>query len=78
GLLLAPSTGVGEGAEVEMVTGRSVWHLFKQTGSRWSENNAPRLGAALAFYTMLTMAPLLVISIAIAGWLFGEQAARDQ
>jgi len=64
--------------EVETVTMRSVWNLLKQTAVRWSEINAPRLGAALAFYTMLSIAPLLVVSIGIAGLMFGEKAAQDQ
>jgi membrane protein len=62
----------------EPVTLRAVWTLIKQTASRWSDINAPRLGAALAFYTMLSIAPLLVLSIAIAGLVFGEQAAQGR
>ncbi|CAN5169630.1 hypothetical protein BH18ACT5_BH18ACT5_01840 [soil metagenome] len=38
----------------------------------------PRLGAALAYYTMFAMAPLLIIAIAIAGFVFGEEAARGR
>ncbi len=63
---------------VEEVTVKSIWDLLKQTASSWSEINAPRLGAALAFYTMLSIAPLLVVSIGIAGLLFGHDAARNQ
>src|SRR5579863_3238576 len=40
----------------------------KAAFARWNEVNAPRLGAALAFYATLSMAPLLVLCIAIAGW----------
>jgi membrane protein len=40
--------------------------------------NAPHLGAALAFYTLLSVAPLIVVCIAIAGLIFGEKAAQDQ
>lgn len=57
---------------------RAIWALIKQTASNWSDINAPRLGAALAFYTMLSIAPLLVLSIAIAGLVFGEQAAQGR
>jgi membrane protein len=64
--------------EVEPVTLQSVWELIKKTASSWNDINAPRLGAALAYYSMLAMAPLLVVSIAIAGMVFGEKAAQDQ
>ncbi len=54
------------------------WRLLKQTASEWSEDSAPRLGAALAFYSVLSMAPLLVITLSIAGAVFGEEAARGE
>jgi len=63
---------------VEPVTATSVWDLIKRTASSWSDINAPRLGAALAFYTMLSMAPLLVVCIGIAGAIFGPEAAQDR
>ncbi len=44
----------------------------------WTEDEAPRLGAALAFYTILSLAPLLIITIAIAGMVFGREAAQGQ
>src|SRR5690242_6222827 len=52
--------------------------MLKQTAQRWDEVNAPRLGAALAFYTLLSIAPLLVVCISIAGLIFGPKAAEDQ
>ena len=64
--------------EVEPVSAKSVWELIKQTASSWSEINAPRLGASLAFYTLLSIAPLLVVCIGIAGLIFGAKAAQDQ
>ncbi|MBV8729933.1 MAG: YihY/virulence factor BrkB family protein [Acidobacteriia bacterium] len=60
------------------MTAKSVWNLAKQTASNWSDLNAPHLGAALSFYTMFSMAPLLVISISIAGLVFGREAAQGQ
>ena len=63
-------------AEVPPVSFKSVWELIKATVSRWDAINAPRLGAALAFYTTLSIAPLLVLSIAIAGLVFGNKAAQ--
>jgi membrane protein len=55
-----------------------VWQLAKQTASEWSEDNATRLAAALAFYTVLSIAPLLMLAIAIISLIFGEDAARGQ
>ena len=59
---------------VEPVSTKSVWELIKQSVSNWNEVNAPRLGAALAFYTTLSIAPLLVLSVWIAGLVFRGQA----
>lgn len=55
---------------------KSIWELIKSAFGRWNDINAPRLGAALAFYTTLSIAPLLVLSIAIAGLVFGSKAAQ--
>jgi membrane protein len=52
--------------------------LFRDAAFRWSEHNAPRLGAAVAFYTVLSLAPLLVIVVTICGFVFGEQAVRGE
>ena len=52
--------------------------LFKAAFSEWSEDKAARLAAALAYYTAVALAPLLVIVIAIAGLAFGQEAARGQ
>ncbi|GAB4207341.1 MAG: YihY/virulence factor BrkB family protein [Roseiflexaceae bacterium] len=50
--------------------------LIKGAFSDWNEDKAPRLAAAVAYYTVFSLAPLLVIVIAIAGLVFGEEAAR--
>lgn len=52
--------------------------LLLETWTEFNNDNAPRLGAALAYYTMLSLAPLLILIIAIAGLVLGEQAARGQ
>jgi membrane protein len=49
--------------------------LFKQTFTEFGEDKAPRLGAALAYYTIFSLAPLLLIAIAVAGFIFGKEAA---
>jgi membrane protein len=50
----------------------------KKAGSDWMEDQAPTLGAALAYYTVFSFAPLLVIAIAIAGLVFEQEAAQGQ
>src|ERR671912_10661 len=49
------------------------WQLAKKALSAWSDDYAPSMGAALSYYTLFSIAPLLVIVIAIAGFFFGEQ-----
>ncbi|HEX5218574.1 MAG TPA: YihY/virulence factor BrkB family protein, partial [Verrucomicrobiae bacterium] len=57
---------------------RQYWVLLKETAKDWMEHDSPRLGAALAFYTVFAIAPLSVILLAIAGLVLGEDAARRQ
>ena len=52
--------------------------LFKTAALDWVRDYAQSMGAALAFYTMFSIAPLLLIVIAIAGMVFGEEAARGE
>src|SRR3954468_906086 len=48
--------------------------LFIQSFKAWSDDYAPSMGAAIAYYTVFSLAPLLVIVIAIAGAVFGRDA----
>lgn len=57
---------------------RLTWRLFKEAAALWSKHNAPRLGAALAYYTALSLAPLVVAVVAVSGLVFGEEAARGE
>ena len=57
---------------------RDLWSMLKEAGNSFIEDKAPRLGAALAYYTIFSLAPLLVIVLAVAGFLFGKQAAEGQ
>jgi len=50
--------------------------LGKTTVYRWLDDRAPTLGAAIAFYTVFSLAPMLVIVIAVAGLVFGREAAE--
>jgi membrane protein len=56
----------------------SIGSLLKETAAQWSEDEASRLAASLALYTLLSIAPLLIIIIAVAGMVFGDDAARGQ
>ena len=72
--------------EADRNTTRSLWAfewrdvpaLFADSAARWTEHNVPRLGAALAFYTLLSIAPLLAVVAAIGSVVFGSLAARGE
>lgn len=54
------------------------WNLVKLVANAWLDNYAPSMGAALAYYTMFSLAPLMLIVISVAGLVFGEEAARGE
>jgi membrane protein len=60
------------------LTPRVVWSLLGETFFEWYEDRAPRLGAALAYYTVFALAPGLILIIALAGLLLGKEAAQGQ
>jgi membrane protein len=57
---------------------KDAWRLVPQTVRAWSADYAPSMGAALAFYTLFSIAPLLLIAIGVAGYFFGPNAARGE
>jgi len=57
---------------------KQLWPLVRQAALAWVDDYAPSMGAALAYYTLFSIAPLLLIVISIAGLVFGEDAARGQ
>jgi membrane protein len=66
-------------------TSRSSWLLLKalprvsrQASTEWINDNAPRLGAAVAFYTLLSLAPVIVIAVAAAAVFYGQDAAQGR
>jgi membrane protein len=61
-----------------LMTTKEITGLIKETFGDWSEDKAVRLAAALSYYTVVALAPLLVIIIAIAGLVFGREAAEGQ
>ena len=56
---------------------RLMWQVLKEAASDWSHDRAPRLGAALAYYTVFSLVPFLVVVIALIGLVFGQQAAQS-
>ena len=52
--------------------------LFRKAGAAWIDDFAPSMGAAISYYTVFSLAPLLVIVIAIAGAVFGREAVTGQ
>ncbi|MEI9948737.1 MAG: YihY/virulence factor BrkB family protein [Pseudomonadota bacterium] len=55
----------------------AVWQVLKETGTAWDEDNVTRLAASLAYYTLLSIAPLIILAVAVTGLAFGEDAARE-
>ena len=56
----------------------TVTTLAKETVTRWTEDKASALAAALAYYSLFSLAPLVLIAVAVAGLVFGHQAAEGQ
>ena len=55
-----------------------IWLVLKGSAEEWRLDNASRLAAALSYYTIFSIAPLLVMAIAVASLVFGEKAASNQ
>lgn len=67
--------GSGQGRPL---AGNVVWHLIRTTVKSWLDDYAPSMGAALAYYSMVSLAPLLLIVIALVGSVFGQDAAEGE
>ena len=57
---------------------KTIFKLLKETFQEWQQDKVSRLAAALAYYTVFSITPLLVIAIAIAGAVFGQEAAKGE
>src|SRR6516164_1139356 len=55
---------------------RDSWALLRQAFTEWNSDNVPRLGAALAYYSVFSLPPFLILVIAIASFVFGQKAAQ--
>ncbi|HEX4145226.1 MAG TPA: YihY/virulence factor BrkB family protein [Pirellulales bacterium] len=56
----------------------AAWRVLAHTARRWAHGSSSRLGAGLAYYFVFSIAPLLVVAIAVASWVFGEAAIRGE
>jgi membrane protein len=57
---------------------KTFLRLLIKTFEEWNDDKAPRLGAALAYYAIFSIAPLLIVGVAIAGLVYGKEAARGE
>ncbi len=56
----------------------TVFDLIKKSAAKWSDRDAPRLGAALAFYTLLSLAPLVILVVALCGFFLSRSTAEQE
>jgi len=57
---------------------QQIWVLTRDSVNAWLDHNASSLGASLAYYTLFSIAPILVIAVAVAGYVFGSHVAETQ
>jgi len=57
---------------------RQIWRLARRALEAWTADYAPSMGAALSYYALFSIAPLLLIVIGVAGFFFGQEAARGE
>ena len=57
---------------------KSQWHVLRHAGLKWWSDNALRLSASLSYYTLFSLAPMLIIVIAVAGMIFGQEAVEGR
>lgn len=68
----------GRSARKDRMTPDRLWAVLKETFAGWWNDNVPRMGAALAYYTLFALAPILVVVIAVGGMAFGPEAVRGE
>jgi membrane protein len=74
-IALTSSPGASVGKKRSL---KDAWALVKSAVSAWLDDDAPSMGAALSYYTVFSLAPLLLIVIGIAGLMFGTDAVRGE
>src|SRR6478736_2647633 len=60
------------------ITAGALWWVLRHAVAGWWNDNVPRLGASLAYYTLFALAPILVVAIGVAGLVFGPDAVRGE
>ena len=63
---------------IKILNLRGLWLLGRDACFQWIDDNPFQMGAALAYYTLFSVAPLLLIAIAVAGSVFGREASQNQ
>jgi membrane protein len=71
-------TDAGQQRSRNVLTPGRLGTVFKRAVAGWWDDNVPRMGAALAYYTLFSLAPVLIVAIAVAGLIFGPDAVRGQ
>lgn len=61
-----------------MSKGRYIYRILRDTVAKWVQDEGFMMGAALAYYSLFSVAPLFIIAVAIAGMVFGPEAARGE
>ena len=66
------------GAKLQVSLPKTITALLREAGAAWFADNAPRFGAALAFYTLFSLAPVLIVALSVTGFVFGERTAQRE
>lgn len=74
----APETGPASSTERLLLSGKATMVSLREAAAEWASDKAPRQAAALSFYTMLALSPLLIIAIGIAGLVLGGGETQRQ
>ncbi len=76
----APAQAVNPASSVHPgnISWKRIWHFLRAAFAEFTKDNAPQYAAAMAFYAIVSLAPLLILAIAIAGVVYGPQAARGE
>ncbi len=73
---ISPATGKKTGPAKFFASCGLLCHIIKDTALEWQKDNVPVLGAALAFYTLFSMAPLLILITVVVGYFLGQEAVQ--
>src|SRR5215831_21047646 len=72
----APHVGRRRRKPLRSLRWRDAKSIFSASLAEWNKHKAPRLGASLAFYTLLSLAPLLLVLVSVVGIVLGHQTAE--